>query len=149
MSPVVSQRRGARGLVFVKGTLRELRLGDRPAQVLPGAEVAVEHTMSCPGELGAMASLPCSHQASLQATIESGGALLACATQRRIVVPSASRPTLGVGYRPWGRPVAQHIRVDVVPLGLLLGPGPGSVSCLCPTGCDTRVRPPGAEPPRS
>jgi len=114
-----------RALAFVEESLAAMEPGDQAALVLFGADALVERPMMSGGELGAVASIPRTHQTDLEGAIRLGMALFPSGAARRLVILSDGRPTLGEAERAVRLARAQSVQVDVVPLGLPLPAGEG------------------------
>lgn len=128
VSDSVAEAEREQALAFVAGSLAELRLNDRAALVLFGADALVERPLMAGGELGEVASIPRTNHTNLEGAIRLGMALCPSGAACRLVILSDGRPTLGDAERAVRLARAQGVRVDVVPLlPPLQGEGGGEV----------------------
>jgi len=116
VSDSVSEPERERALAFVEEALAAMGPDDQTALVLFGADALVERPMMGGGELGAVASIPRTHQTDLEGAIRLGTVLLPSGAARRMVVLSDGRPTMGEAEQAVRSASAQGIQVDVVSL---------------------------------
>ncbi|MBE9507792.1 MAG: VWA domain-containing protein, partial [Chloroflexi bacterium] len=101
-------------LAFIEEALAAMGPDDRAALVLFGADALVERPMVSSSELGAVASIPRTHQTNLEGAIRAGVALFPSGAARRLVILSDGRPTLGEAEQAVRLAHAQGTQVEVV-----------------------------------
>ncbi len=119
VSDSVPETAQTRALAFVEEALQAMRPTDRAALVLFGGDALVERPMLPGGPnatLGAVASVPRTHQTDLAQAIRVGTALFPPGAAKRLVLLSDGRPTVGEAEQAVRLAQAQGAALDVVPL---------------------------------
>ncbi len=119
VSDSVSEAAQTRALAFVEEALQTMPPSDRAALVLFGGDALVEQPMLPGGpdtELGAVASIPRTHETDLAQAIRVGTALFPPGAAKRLVLLSDGRPTVGEAEQAVRLAQAQGAALDVVPL---------------------------------
>ncbi|MBN1956374.1 MAG: VWA domain-containing protein [Anaerolineae bacterium] len=116
VSDSISDAEQERALAFVREALAAMGPTDQAAVVLFGADALVERPMSSNQQLGAVASVPQTHQTDLEEALQLGVALFPGGAARRMVLLTDGRATVGDVETTAQLAQAQGIVLDVVSL---------------------------------